>query len=97
MYGVTGLVHSLVPTTEQNMGKSIICGLGSSSMVGVPQCHYRHFGLHKFLAVGASLCAQWHPDLYLPDANSTLPLVLTTKNVLRIILVENHWYRYTQE
>ena len=37
------------------------------------------------------------PGLYLLDANSIPPLVSTTKNVFRITLVEDHWYRQTQE
>ena len=39
-YGVTGLVHSSVTTSEQNVGKSTVCGLGSSSRVGVPEWHH---------------------------------------------------------
>ena len=98
-YGVTGLVHRSVTNSEQNVGKSTVCGPGSSSRVGVPEWHHCHFGgtcwgggLACVLRMFSSI-----PGLYLLDANRIPPLVSTTKNVFRIILVEDHWYRQTSE
>lgn len=71
-HGVTGLVHSLVTTWEQNIGKSIICGLWSSSVEALPT-----FGATYILCCGGAtyiLCVlRMVPDLHLLDANRTLP------------------------